>query len=205
MSILIVGANGSMGQRYQAILSRLDISCAPLDLIHTDADYQYQAAKSDGIIIATPTHTHCDLINKFVPYKIPILCEKPMSKNMAELNETLDYVKSEKANLTMTLQYDVLDDKQGAGLSYYDYFRHGSDGLIWDCIQVIGLARGNVYLSEESPIWRCHLNGRQLQFSDMDVAYVKFIKDWLREPGEDTSRIIDIHAKTHEYVRENWK
>lgn len=205
MSVLLVGANGSMGQRYQAILKFLDVDCVPMDKQHDEIALKYQAGKADAIILATPTGTHCKFIEKFAQFNVPILCEKPLSKNKDELIDILHLASINNLPLSMMLQYEILDDAYGEGLSYYNFFRHGSDGLYWDCLQIIGLARGEVLIHENSPVWTCRLNGKSISLSDMDLAYVKFVENWMRSPYQDLGKIKDIHFKTAEMAGESWK
>lgn len=197
--ILIVGSSGSMGLRYQSILRYLDVDFKIYDIKQKIRPTLTQVATNvDGVILATPTDTHFDYIYKFAWQNIPILCEKPLSKNKDELDAIKSFAKN-GLNLTMMMQYKMLDDPSSTGDSHYNYFRTGNDGLKWDCLQIIGLARGNVAISNGSPIWDCKLNGKQLSLADMDLAYVNFVKEWLRSPGDDISKLIDIHDKVMAY------
>lgn len=189
-----------MGKRYQAILKYLevDFSCADKDT--SSASILEMARSSSGIIIATPTFMHMNCLEIFSHFKVPVICEKPLSKDLNELifiKEEL--VRNRKMNLTMTMQYDMLQVPGAYGESWYDYFRHGSDGLKWDCLQIIGLAKGKISLGEKSPIWKCGLNGRTLSLNDMDGAYCGFVRRWLSTPGDDISRLFDIHMKVMEF------
>ena len=190
-----------MGKRYQAILKHLDkkFTCADL---HTKFEQTIEMAKtSQGVIIASPTPSHFNYLDSFSTLKIPVLCEKPLSKSYEELVTIKEeLVKVRKMNLTMTMQYKMLDHKDTTGLSFYDYFRHGNDGLAWDCLQILGLARGPVQLKEDSPVWRCILNGRVLSLSDMDKAYVGFVRQWLTSPGDKIEELFEIHLKVMEYI-----
>ncbi len=200
MSVLIVGADGSMGKRYQAVLRYLNFPFICADSytpISTMAEH-YQ--KAQAVIIATPTAIHKSNLDFFSKLSKPILCEKPLSKDMDELIFIRDeVVRNRKSNLTMMMQYEMLTDLSCAGESYYDYFRHGNDGLAWDCLQVIALAKRRVTLKEESPVWKCEVNGQVLSLSDMDRAYVEFVKRWMARPGEDISRLFDMHLKVMEF------
>lgn len=201
MSILIVGASGNMGKRYAAILKYLGYSFTGVDVRSTNDEVEKAAEKAEGILIATPTETHCKLIQRFLPYKVPILCEKPISTNIAEFKETMDMVRGSFVPFRMVNQYRMLADRNSIGRSVYDYFRHGSDGLYWDCIQIIGLARGEIRLGEESPVWRCMINGKALTLSHMDAAYIGYIQEWFKNPRQDLGLIWEAHEKTAELER----
>jgi hypothetical protein len=65
------------------------------------------------------------------------------------------------------------------GDTHYDYYNSGADGLAWDCIQLIHLAKSGVgYLRNDSPIWDCMINGTRLNRELIDMCYVKMIKDF---------------------------
>jgi hypothetical protein len=199
MSIVIFGSNGSMGKRYQTILNYLNIHHVDID-VSTDMYQDYK--KIDGIIIATPTDTHLEFIKIFSDLKVPILCEKPLSTDFKEI-EQIKALVDQGLNLTMMNQYKLLDDPSSEGPSFYNYFRHGNDGLYWDCMQIIGLARGSIQIHESSPVWTCMLNGKALSLSDMDWAYVQYVQDWIQNPGQDFNEILLAHQKTISYWMEN--
>jgi hypothetical protein len=196
MSVLIVGADGNMGNRYAAILKFLGKDYIGVDVRNSIDEVNSAAEKADGILIATPTESHCALIKRFLPYRVPILCEKPISKNMIEFKETMGEVRGSFVPFRMINQYRMLTDRNSVGRTVYDYFRHGGDGLYWDCIQIIGLARGEIRLGEESPVWRCMINGRALSLSHMDAAYIGYIQEWFKTPAQDLGIIYDAHEKT---------
>lgn len=205
MSYLIIGANGSMGQRYQAILKHLGktVVCAdvetPLEKVLNAADW------ADGVILATPTETHYDYLRWLAPQiDPPILCEKPVTKSMDELHLLFDLLIDQRTNFTMMLQYQMLDSDK-VGSSNYNYFRTGKDGLIWDCFQVIALARGPVHVDNTSPIWTCRLNGKALSLSDMDKAYVDFVAQWIERPGHDLAWLMDMHQKVNNYLIKDYQ
>lgn len=198
MKIHIIGANGSMGKRYQAILKNLGMSFSTSDLHTTTEELASFTDKASGIIISTPTHTHFDFINRFATLKKPLLCEKPLSKNIDDLYEIRKLI-DKGLNLTMMAQYKFLDNPHSIGDSYYSYFRHGSDSLKWDCIQIIGLARGRVTIDGEGSIWKCAINGKKINLGDMDAAYISAVKTWLNKPGDDINGLIRWHQKVMEF------
>lgn len=198
--ILIIGSNGSMGLRYQAILKYLDKKFSCVDIQTTPEKFLQLAGSCHCAIIASPTPSHFKYLEIFSTLKVPVLCEKPLSKNLGELTQIKeDFVSERGLNLTMMMQYKIFDSEAYQGVTSYDYFRHGNDGLAWDCLQPIGLARWTVELKEESPIWKCSLNGRKLSLGDMDLAYVKFVSNWLSKPGDDIGRLYEIHQKVLEF------
>lgn len=202
--IVLVGSNGSMGKRYQAILRHLEKRFLPLD-VETSLLGVCEAVKQKdckGVIIATPTNTHFEYCMALVPFGKPVLCEKPITKNLDELEQILLLAKTYKTPFDMTLQYKKLlsyygaDDMCGFEGSHYNFYNHGKDGLVWDCLQTIALAKGFIKLDEKSPIWSCSINGVSLDINKMDRAYVDFVWDWIRNPGQQDFSFLKIaHLK----------
>lgn len=201
MSILIIGSEGSMGKRYQSILGYLKVDRACVDKEAEPVLVKQMARYADGIIIASPTDTHLDYIRMLAPFKKPILCEKPVHKNVPALKDVLKELRSEQCPFRMMYQYKVLASPLRIGASFYNYFKHGQDGLIWDCMQIIGLARGKVELYEDSPVWSCKLNGQRLNSAHMDAAYIHYLKNWLNDPDQDHGEILAVHERTAEAER----
>ncbi len=201
MSILILGANGNMGKRYATILKHLGKETIRLDWDYTPSDFENAMTKADGVIIATPTTTHAELISKCNPFRKPILCEKPISKDVSIVKNVLNELDDSKTPFSMVFQYEELLNHFFPGVTYYNYFKHGGDGLVWDCIQLIGLAEDAIILGEDSPVWRCQINGHSIDISQMDGAYIDFISKWLLMPKRDLGFIREIHEKTAEVER----
>jgi len=197
---LVVGSKGNMGRRYMAILGHLGgVEPRGIDLGEViPTDY-------DSVILATPTSQHVEQIFAFEHYRVPILCEKPISTSLARVMGLFDKAKTRGIRLRMVNQYaDIARfDPNANGPTFYDYFRHGSDGLAWDCINIIGMAKWRPTLSERSPIWSCTINGQKLSVDTMDAAYVQMVKDWLAGGHENLDYMLNAHRKVAEYIAEN--
>lgn len=202
--ILLLGCKGSMGRRYEAILKHLHVPYVGHD-INDNGTFSKEDIK--GIIIATPTETHNELIKKYASWQVPILCEKPVTKVDHELEEILTLCRKKKVNLQMVNQYKFMPlGKDRLKKTKYDYFRHGNDGLHWDCINIIGLSKSKrITLSDQSPVWSCTIDGKRLQLSQMDGAYVKMIQHWLRSPRENLNYIEKAHKKVRDFRFEERK
>lgn len=199
MSVLIVGSEGSMGKRYQAILKHLGKEFHCRDIGRNTIPDKRISYDIDEIIIATPTDTHIEVIRHYLEYKKPILCEKPISKNMEQLKQIVKEIKEENISFQMMFQYKGLVPRLAIGKTYYDYFRHGNDGLAWDCLQIIGLAKDQITLREESPLWDCQINGHRLHLEFMDNAYVVAVESWLKGQPQDLGEILAVHEKTEAF------
>lgn len=191
-----------MGKRYKAILKFLGKQFYAADKEISRKDYLNIAKNSTGVIIATPTETHEEIIRDMMPVKIPILCEKPVGMNISKLNDLIYDMQKSGTSFRMMFQYSHLIDKNRIGKTRYDYFRHGKDGLVWDCLQIIGLARGEVTLLEDSPVWSCVINGQTVDISHMDAAYVHYVQKWFSSPAQDLGFIQAIHEKVSDMAKE---
>jgi hypothetical protein len=193
--IYLFGSEGNMGKRYQAIFRHLGLAYRGLEVGNILSYSELKTATH--FLIATPTETHVDIIRNLMSFKKPILCEKPITKDLEELKSLLD----ENPTLDMVNQYrDITFDAFQEGyMTTYDYFKHGSDGLAWDCINILGLAEHGVELKETSPIWKCSINGSLVNISDMDMAYIKMIKRWYEAPRSRLDYIMHAHKKAREY------
>lgn len=200
MKVLIIGSEGSMGKRYQAILDYIGHEKVLADKKDDRIEICLKAMQSDRIIIATPTETHAQILHWVMPQGKPILCEKPVCKNLDELVEIISYAKWNKTPLAMVMQYKYLVEPESEGPSSYNYFRHGNDGLIWDCFQIIALAKGEVTLAEDSPYWQCQINGQRLSIESMDSAYVTMLREWIEKPYSDVENLYAIHEKVSKYA-----
>lgn len=191
---LIVGNRGNMGRRYTAIFRHLGIE--PLGVEQGEKVPQ----GFDSILIATPTASHIRDIEYAVKSGVPVLCEKPFATSAAAVEELLKRVGDYP--LRMVNQYAFLDKPEASGPSRYDYWNHGGDGLAWDCINILGMARSEVSLGETSPIWDCWLNGQKLNIAEMDRVYVSMLGTWmLYEHKESNATYIrQAHRKVEEYL-----
>lgn len=200
--ILLMGSEGSMGKRYQAILDHLDKPYLKMDVATNKCVLEDDWQKIDGVILATPTETHPRLIKDLARPNRPVLCEKPICKSLSDLEETLYWTRENGSKLTMMMQYQVFDKPYYNGHTFYNYYNTGKDGLNWDCIQIIGLARTTVSIKNDSPIWECQLNGKTIDRSAMDWAYVHFVKEWLQGfIKQDHNWLMDIHHKASEWKK----
>lgn len=199
--VFISGSLGNMGRRYSAILDYLDIYYEGSDInnpLSSQAMY-VRDNDFDGVIVATPTHNHTDALNIFSSFcKVPILIEKPVTKH--PILDDKPY-----HPCTVVNQYKYMVDESREGETLYDYFKTGSDGLFWDCYNIIGLAKDKVTLSNKSPIWTCVINGQELSLKDMDKAYVEMIKDWTENPEPNIDYIKATQNKVMEMIKKHEK
>jgi len=203
--IYISGIKGNMAQRYRAVLESLGVSCCGHD-VGENIDISL-IDKCSGIIVASPTNQHILDLARFLPFKKPILCEKPISKDIEQLlSFDCEYEDVLRKYVTMVNQYFYLPKKEAINdITKYDYFKTGGDGLAWDCINIIGLAEDSqkVFLNNKSPVWKCSMNGVKHNLGDMDYAYVLMIMDWLSNPKSNWDYALTAHLRVRDKIRKD--
>jgi hypothetical protein len=196
-SIFVNGIDGNMGKRYATILRALGVEVTGGDTLHLDLA---GLKRADGFIIATPTQNHLADIKRFLKFKKPILCEKPFTRSRREFDSFIADCGESRSLISMVNQYQYLIDPSVEGHSVYDYFKSGNDGLYWDTINIIGLSKEFPTLKNDSPIWRCTINGNQLNLADMDFAYIRMLKAWLSYPEQSNwNYAIEAHLKVFKF------
>lgn len=192
--IAVIGANGNMGSRYMRILSSIP-SVKPIGL---DIGDKWDVEGLDGAIIASPTALHVAHIRALFEADpdMPILCEKPITPDLEELDELLE----KPITLRMVNQYKyALDltsfEPEDHNHTYYNYYCTGNDGLLWDCINIIGLAEGTVSINNDSPYWMCAINGKPLSLQDVNAGYIADVVDWVEYGDNNHDYIKDAHRK----------
>lgn len=204
--ITLIGSEGSMGKRYQAILRFKNTEFECFDKESLMGNILASARRARGVILATPTNTHGTYLRELIPVNKMILCEKPIVKDVDELAGLYGWAHAKGCELSMMLQYQELVDSNSEGESGYDYFRTGPDGLPWDAMQVIGFAKGPCVIDNKSPLWRGFINGRMLNISDMDYAYVRFVSKWLfGQIKQDPEMILQMTKKTRDFGQDAYE
>lgn len=85
--------------------------------------------------------------------------------------------------------------------TWYNYFKTGNDGLLWDCINIIGTARGPYFIKNDSLIWDCQINGWPIDLRDMDQAYIWNLQDWVKG-WRNKDYILPTHLKVLEAIND---
>jgi len=204
--VFIAGWLGNMGQRYLAVLKFLGIPYCGLDVPPEwtpnagNPNWLNKAEVSEAthILVATPTHTHYDVLKEYLGWGLPVLCEKPVIKDIGLLEEIIAMYSKKGVPLTMLNQYKYMTKPTDQGETYYNYFRTGGDGLHWDCINLIGLAKGKVEIGNVNPIWTCCINGRWLSPDNIDESYINMMADWVENPKSNAAYMLRAHKRVKE-------
>lgn len=212
--ILIMGGNGNMGRRYRAILELLAVEYRvfdPLDRCRYYAKLKEGLEWCDGVIIATPTKVHYQNFMEVLGFSakhVAILCEKPFSFNLEDVELCRSVVERESVKFQMVNQYAEMPQRgeafSAAEGTLYDYFHSGADGVFWDCINVIGMdTSGTVKVKNDSPVWKCWLNGYHLARGDVDQSYITMVKKWTEAPTSNVDYMLAAHKKTVALIEES--
>jgi len=208
--ICIIGANGNMGKRYQSVCKYLNIPFHGLDV---NDPLPVNAHEFTHYLIATPTVSHEKILHYLcavntIPLKI--LCEKPILCDDPQY--ILDFANDRDHEIFMVNNYAYYSHQiyESEGKTSYNYYNSGGDGMFWDCIQLIYLAKSEISLSNNTPIWFAEINGVELDRETIDLCYVKMIHDFYKNGdvyGQRWGReeIIAAHNKVLEYGKNtNW-
>lgn len=193
--ILLIGSQGRMGKRYSAILDQLKVKWHGIDIKKQPWDYDI-IKKCKKAIIATPVDTHFSWCSTL---KIPWICEKPLSKNIDEVDKLLTLTQMNNVEGRMINNWEnaicialqeytanrgdccVLGDIE----LYYDKIYSGEDG-IWDFIQLIHLCGKGLYIKHASKDLKCYIKKPYMDVKItqeiIERSYLITIKRWLNIP-----------------------
>lgn len=181
MRVLVVGSLGNMGRRYAAILKHLGHEVVGVD-VGTKIP-----SKLDAAIVATPTDTHYGVCKVLSKKGYRYLCEKPVSKSPKEIESLMRYDAKYGGcgymvnNWARTLLRYVKPNSQNV---YYDCWNTGKDGLLWDCIQLVYLAKGRPHqLESESPTFSAWLGTTRITLGVIELSYIAMVRSFLE--GDD--------------------
>lgn len=205
MKIGLIGSEGSIGKRWKSIINTdhsLEGHYFDVALNNGPSFYEKLRKKDlDLVLVATPTETHYSVLSsiKETGTNARILCEKPITKNLNDLIEILSW----GLDLTMVYQYFYAYGSNGSDLkghdedigTYYNSFHSGSDGLAWDCIQLIALHdfKKKLRLENSSYIWKCTINDCRIERNKIDESYAIFLRQWKEKRYTQSDRML-IHA-----------
>lgn len=209
MIVCVIGHMGNMGRRYSSILDYLEVDWVGCEEGHPVPPF------ATHYIIATPTDTHAEMINligREPNSNKRILVEKPVCvmtsihppKELAAIQAARAQGRGNSVYMVNQYAYypgvDVIN-----GITSYDFYNSGNDGIGWDCIQLLHLARGRVFLKNESPIWKAKINGIILDRDLVDQCYVDMIKDFVgpRKNLWGWHNIKEAHEKAYKWTKEN--
>ena len=178
MPICIVGSEGNMGRRYAAVLKHLNIFSIGIDVDTSEKDIQLKSELADGFIIATPSMCHEGHAEYFSRFNKPMLIEKPLCIGIPEISIKNTNLINMVCNYRYMAPWDYYRDDDS---TYYNYFNSGKDSLVFNCIQIIGLAKGAIRLDSSSAIWKCKINNHTYNIAGLDHSYIAMVKAWLNK------------------------
>jgi hypothetical protein len=138
-------------------------------------------------IVCTPTSDHLATLVKMQGYEGDILCEKPLVMgNEIDIGFFFATMRALKLNVRMVCNWAFTApnfiDKPESRIIEYDNYNTGKDGMAWDCIQLIYIAKGFPILKTKSPFLDCKIDGERVDEADIAYSYVAMIEAWLKDP-----------------------
>ncbi|WP_028851067.1 Gfo/Idh/MocA family protein [Thermocrispum municipale] len=122
MDIGVAGV-GRIGQMHAAHLTELDGDAAPDKILlfdpvpgraeavaaalpsHVTAVASFDdLLAADGVLVATPTDTHSDLVRRAVRGRTPVLCEKPLAGDLESMTTLVDDIESSGVDVVVGFQ-----------------------------------------------------------------------------------------------------
>lgn len=174
LKVLIIGSGGSMGKRYCAISKFFGFETIPVDVGDAiPVDF-------DRIIIATPTPNHLEQLRRYIPFNKPVLCEKPVSKELKECEEAvkLDVNKIVRVVCNWKFTPPVLHYNHSNRI-FYNFYNTGKDGLKFDLCQLIYLSKGTCRINNLSPTFQCTINDQIVTLHDIERSYLTMFHHWV--------------------------
>jgi hypothetical protein len=187
---LVIGARGSIGSRWCAVLRYLREDYLAADLGDPWWEWEF-----DRVLIATPTDRHAQDLRLALCKGKPILCEKPIATDSREVATLAEEAKRAGVDVRMVSNWLYAVNlmlvrergpkgKAGAVATLgemhlsYDYYNSGKDGFWWDMIQPVYLA-GKLTYSRISPVFQCTVDGMDLPLCVVEESYVLMLSEWL--------------------------
>jgi myo-inositol 2-dehydrogenase/D-chiro-inositol 1-dehydrogenase len=90
-------------------------------------------ARSDAILIATPTNTHPEMVRRCLTAKVPVLCEKPIATDLAEMSALIDEIETSGVEVVVGFQRRF----DPPTVELYRRIRAGEAGVIY-LVRAIG-------------------------------------------------------------------
>ncbi len=182
MKILLIGGNGGIGRRYQAVLQYLGID---FEILDTPGSFpKLKNLEFDKAIVATPTDAHYYYIRECLEMRKPVLSEKPVSKwaddvkslkQLAVKNKTPAFVVN---NYAFLLKEHPLPNEDLKTI-FYRFYNTGRDGLLWDCCQLLYLAlkeKAALQIERSGPIWTFFIGASAVPYLSIERSYIDMVK-----------------------------
>lgn len=185
--IALIGGNGSIGRRYQAILKSINESFMVMEI-----GQALNLNNCDQAIVATPTETHFEFALRLKEWGRPFLIEKPASIHLKECEEMKSWAcPGYIVNNYEFLQSNLWYPKEVESIAY-DFYNTGKDGLAWDLCQLIYMAKrykARFSGKAHSPEWTMYINNEWVEYNDLEITYIDMIRAFIQQ---DVRRLMHI-------------
>jgi len=198
--ILVCGHKGSIGSRYMAIIKYLGHEAIGVDI--KDGEYRMEDMDFDKAIVCTPTDTHFSPAYELAILKIPVLIEKPVSKQILEIKKIQEVTDQAWMVNNWSMVFPDIQLLPGNNTIEYDYYHTGSDGLEWDAIQLVYLAN-KLKIRTNAPFFDCRINGELVEINQLHHSYIRMIRAFIEGKYNNLwtlDQAIEANQKVEEYL-----
>jgi len=191
--IALVGGDGGIGRRYQAVLNYLR---EPYIVIEKGDDPSLLGTKDvTHAIIATTTENHMEWCERAAHKNLWFLCEKPMSKKKEEIKplfgeKTMGFVVNNWAFVEGSM-YGMKPKRLS-----YNFYNTGKDGLVWDVCQLVylsHLSQGTLEVRTESHEWITYWNDFNVPYNAIEASYVQMIRAFMAHDSKRLWSLTDAY------------
>lgn len=186
--MVLVGANGAIGTRYRFILNHLERPFVSFDVnyIKNELPFEHVITHKDlarynqeAALICVPSQLHFKTLNKLRHLGYTrFFVEKPVFTEINHYEEASQW----DVDIRAAMNYKFIDDPAASGRTIYSNFYAGKERTEWNLFQPVALARGEIELNLECPVWSLYLNGKKISLEQINLSYVQMIKTYLDNP-----------------------
>jgi len=184
--LLLLGGNGSIGTRYKTILEYLNKPFIIHDSPTEKFDYKMWEGKLTRAIVATPTEAHTECCLELIKWKIPFLCEKPLTKKADEAFFLQKKAEQQNVPAHIVCNYSfllgVFNYPKLPKYISYDFFNTGKDGLIWDVCQLVYMAyslQATLRAEKKSYYWHFTLDDKDVMYRHIEESYLMMVRAFM--------------------------
>ena len=197
MRILVIGSRGNMGRRYCAIIKWLGYEVIEKDIGVNEASNVFDLS-FDKAIIATPTNLHMEYCIDIGIRDRPFLCEKPVSKLLSDMKLLKTYSSGYMVNNWLyACEHHRINNIE------YNFYNTGKDGILWDLIQPIYIARNSVTINPAHPIFEVWADNQRITLDAICESYVDMVSDFVEGVYENLWTMEDAYKATEKVL--TWK
>lgn len=173
--VLVVGSSGAIGSRWSSIVRYLGFKVISADP-QLPGNYD---ELSTHAIVATPTKTHREVVDKLLAAGYNVLCEKPLLTLDEDSLYLRPYLECGMLQVVNNWKY-VTEEPLELGKHKIEYYNFcaGKESIRENLFQPIAFS-SNLILNLDSPIWKCFIDDKEITREDFDNSYIRLFYNWI--------------------------